>query len=97
MGGWPRLADGLGDIDRARMERLLQLSADSRRLPRQPAVDEVFTSAFLPFLDERRIGPGPTSTAPGDAIEEDASCGEGRIALAGSQSFTHSDKYGREP
>ena len=58
MGGWQRLADGVGDIDRARMERLLKLTADTRSLPRQPTVDEVFTTAFLPNSDDRRIAPG---------------------------------------
>lgn len=58
VGGPPALAAGLGDIDRDRMERLLALTAETRKLPRRPAVDQVFTSAFLPGLDERRIAPG---------------------------------------
>jgi NitT/TauT family transport system substrate-binding protein len=54
IGGREALAAGLGDIDKPRVERLLKLTAEARRLPRQPRVDEVFTSAFLPGLDERR-------------------------------------------
>lgn len=63
MGGWQRLADGVGDIDRTRMERLLKLTAGTRKLPRQPAVDEVFTTAFLPSSDDRRIAPARSTMA----------------------------------
>jgi NitT/TauT family transport system substrate-binding protein len=69
MGGWQRLADGVGNIDRARMERLLKLTADSRKLPRQPTVDEVFTTAFLPSSNDRRIAFAPP-TMPGHVPEQ---------------------------
>lgn len=58
IGGQSALAAGLGDIDQARMERLLALTAETRRLPRRPTVDQVFTSAFLPGIEERRIASG---------------------------------------
>lgn len=63
IGGRQVLAAGLGDIDRTRMQRLLKLTAETRKLPRQPSLDEVFTQVFLPGVEERRIGPYPMPKA----------------------------------
>lgn len=61
IGGGPALAAGLGGIDAARMERLLALTAETRKLPRRPALEEVFSGAFLPEIGERRITPDRSS------------------------------------
>lgn len=44
---------GIGAIDPARLGRSVALHAETKRLPRIPAVDELFTPAFLPPRGER--------------------------------------------
>jgi NitT/TauT family transport system substrate-binding protein len=39
---------GLGNIDPARLKRSIDILVDANALPRTPAVEEVFTGAFLP-------------------------------------------------
>lgn len=46
-------ANGLGDIDDARMEQAIALLVETYDLPRAPAPSEVFDRAFLPPLDAR--------------------------------------------
>lgn len=58
MGGKATLASGVGDIDKARMEALLKLTTQTRTLTRQPAVDEVFSSSFLPDIEDRKLAVG---------------------------------------
>lgn len=86
IGGGQALAAGLGDIDRARLERLLELTAQTRKLPRRPAADEVFTPAFLPGLDARRIAPNSPPATAGR-----------KSATASPQPITHTDNFEREP
>lgn len=64
MGGKETLANGIGDIDAARMEALLKLTAETRKLSRQPAVGEVFNAAFLPGVDDRKVAVGGGSCKP---------------------------------
>lgn len=97
IGGMPVLATGLGDIDRARLERLLTLTAETRELPRRPAVDEVFTPAYLPGLGERRIVPDTTLMPDSRAIESGTSGTRARPASAGSPSITQTNNVEREP
>ncbi len=44
---------GIGDVDLKRLERSIQLLANSKKLARVPAVSEIFTSKMLPPLAER--------------------------------------------
>lgn len=55
MGGKATLASGVGDIDKARLEAVVKLTAELRKLPRQPTVDETFTSKFLPPVEQRKV------------------------------------------
>ena len=55
MGGKETIGTGVGDIDKVRMDALLKLTAETRKLPRQPAVDEVFSAAFLPDAAARKV------------------------------------------
>ena len=48
------LRDGIGDIDPARMQASIELTAQARHLPSQPAVERVFRRDLLPPLAERR-------------------------------------------
>lgn len=48
------LRDGIGDIDPARMQASIELTARARRLPLQPGVEQVFRRDLLPPLAERR-------------------------------------------
>jgi NitT/TauT family transport system substrate-binding protein len=43
---------GLGNADMARLKRSIDILVDANALPRTPAVEEVFTPAFLPPLDD---------------------------------------------
>ena len=54
MGGAALLARGVGDVDPQRVQAALELTARTRHLPRQPAVDEVFDRSFLPPLEQRK-------------------------------------------
>lgn len=65
MGGAEKLAAGLGEFDRARVEALLKLTAETRKLPRQPTVDEVISAGFLPDADARKL---VIETAPCKAL-----------------------------
>lgn len=46
---------GFGAIDVARLERSIALMAETKKLPRLPSVNEIFTSEFLPPLIERVV------------------------------------------
>ncbi len=43
---------GLGNIDPVRLERAIAILVDAENLPRTPTVDEIFTPAFLPPIDQ---------------------------------------------
>jgi NitT/TauT family transport system substrate-binding protein len=43
---------GLGNVDPARLKTSIDILVDANGLPRTPAVDEIFTPAFLPPADE---------------------------------------------
>jgi NitT/TauT family transport system substrate-binding protein len=47
--------NGFGDIDRDRLQSVITLITKAYNLPRQPSVDEVFDSSFLPPKNERMI------------------------------------------
>jgi len=50
----PELATlGLGDIDDARMKKAIDILVDANKLPRTPAVSEIFTREFLPPKADR--------------------------------------------
>lgn len=52
--GDPAIAKhGLGDVDAARFKKAIDIVVKARKLPRTPAVSEVFTDAFLPPMDAR--------------------------------------------
>jgi NitT/TauT family transport system substrate-binding protein len=44
---------GLGDIDDARMKKAIDILVDANKLPRTPAISEIFTRDFLPPKAER--------------------------------------------
>lgn len=44
---------GLGDVDDARLKKSIELLVEADKLPRTPAISEVFDRSFLPPLDER--------------------------------------------
>ena len=44
---------GIGDLDGARFDRGIDLIATTKRLPHRPRVDDIFSRAFLPPLEER--------------------------------------------
>lgn len=64
MGGRALVAQGVGDIDRARMLAGLKLTAATRRLPREPSVEEVFDRSLLPPLELRRPCAAAEAPAP---------------------------------
>jgi len=43
---------GLGNVDTARLKRSIDILVNAEGLPRTPAIDEVWTSAFLPPVDD---------------------------------------------
>ena len=43
---------GLGNVDKARLKKSIDILVDAQKLPRTPTVDEVFTDKFLPPLSE---------------------------------------------
>jgi NitT/TauT family transport system substrate-binding protein len=43
---------GLGNIDKARLKKAIDILVDAQKLPRTPTVDEVFTDKFVPPLSE---------------------------------------------
>ncbi|MDW8360630.1 MAG: ABC transporter substrate-binding protein [Candidatus Caldarchaeum sp.] len=47
--------NGLGAVDKARLERTIRSVVEAFNLPRTPSVDEVFTDRFLPPKEERTI------------------------------------------
>ncbi|MEJ8472500.1 ABC transporter substrate-binding protein [Roseibium algae] len=52
--GHPELAKtGLGNVDPVRFKKAIDLVVEANDLPRTPAMDEIFTTAFLPPEDER--------------------------------------------
>jgi NitT/TauT family transport system substrate-binding protein len=46
---------GFGDIDEARMARAIEQLAAALDLPQQPAVEDIWTDAFLPPAEQRQI------------------------------------------
>jgi NitT/TauT family transport system substrate-binding protein len=44
---------GIGDMDDSRLERLIALTVEAKKLPRKPSVREVFDRSFLPPDAER--------------------------------------------
>lgn len=46
-------ATGIGDVVDERLRRAIDIVAEADKLPRKPALDEIFTRAFLPPLSER--------------------------------------------
>ena len=46
---------GMGDLDDARLARSIEIVAKGYALDRRPTPDEIFSRAFLPPLDERRV------------------------------------------
>lgn len=54
MGGAQKIAkQGVGDVDRARMLAGLKLTVTTRKLAREPAVEEVFSRDLLPLQEQR--------------------------------------------
>ena len=52
----PELAEfGLGAVDPARFQKSIDLVVEADGLPRTPTMDEIYTDAFLPPLDERIV------------------------------------------
>jgi len=47
--------NGLGSVDRSRLEETIKKVAEAFNLPKIPTIDEVFTDKFLPPLEERRL------------------------------------------
>jgi NitT/TauT family transport system substrate-binding protein len=43
---------GLGNIDMARLKRAIDILVEAENLPRTPTVEEIFTPAFLPPIDQ---------------------------------------------
>jgi NitT/TauT family transport system substrate-binding protein len=43
---------GLGNIDAARLKKGIDILVEANNLPRKPTVEEIFTSAFLPPVDD---------------------------------------------
>jgi NitT/TauT family transport system substrate-binding protein len=43
---------GLGSVDTARLKKAIDILVDANALPRTPAVEEIFTPAFLPPADD---------------------------------------------
>jgi NitT/TauT family transport system substrate-binding protein len=48
---------GLGDLDDTRLQAAIKTVADAYALPRTPALDEVFSRAFLPPKADRALPP----------------------------------------
>jgi NitT/TauT family transport system substrate-binding protein len=42
----------LGNVDTARLKKAIDILVDAGASPRTPAVEEIFTSAFLPRTDD---------------------------------------------
>ena len=50
----PELATlGLGDVDDARLKKSIDILVDANKLPRTPAISEIFTREFLPPKADR--------------------------------------------
>jgi NitT/TauT family transport system substrate-binding protein len=43
---------GLGNVDRARLEKSIKILVDAENLPRTPTVDEIYTDKFMPPVSE---------------------------------------------
>jgi len=39
---------GLGNVDKARLKKSIEILVDAQKLPRTPTVDEIYTDAFMP-------------------------------------------------
>jgi NitT/TauT family transport system substrate-binding protein len=47
--------NGLGSVDKARLEETIKMVAEAFNLPKTPTVEEVFTDRFLPALEDRKL------------------------------------------
>ena len=54
---------GLGNVDMARLKKSIDILVEANGLPRTPAVDEIFTPAFLPPATTCRRSCSDTRTA----------------------------------
>jgi NitT/TauT family transport system substrate-binding protein len=43
---------GLGNVDKARLEKSIKILVDAQKLPRTPSVDEIYTDKFMPPASE---------------------------------------------
>ena len=43
---------GLGNVDKARLKKSIEILVDAQKLPRTPTVDEIYTDAFMPPIAE---------------------------------------------
>jgi NitT/TauT family transport system substrate-binding protein len=43
---------GLGNVDKARLKRSIEILVDAQKLPRTPTVDEIYTDKFMPPVSE---------------------------------------------
>ena len=43
---------GLGNVDRARLKKSIEILVDAQKLPRTPTVDEIYTDKFMPPVAE---------------------------------------------
>lgn len=57
MGGVEMINRGVGDVERPRVLAALKLTAEARKLPRTPTVEEVFERGLLPPLEDRQPCP----------------------------------------
>jgi NitT/TauT family transport system substrate-binding protein len=46
---------GIGDVDEARFKKSIDIVTETYNSPRKPAVEEIFTRAYLPSKAERSI------------------------------------------
>jgi NitT/TauT family transport system substrate-binding protein len=49
------LKGGFGDVDKARLQRGIEIVAQGYKLPTVPKVDEVFNSSYLPAAKDRMV------------------------------------------
>jgi NitT/TauT family transport system substrate-binding protein len=49
------LKDGFGDVDKARLQRGIEIVAQGYKLPTIPKADEVFNSSYLPAAKDRMV------------------------------------------
>jgi NitT/TauT family transport system substrate-binding protein len=49
------LKDGFGDVDKARLQRGIEIVAQGYKLPTIPKADELFNSSYLPAAKDRMV------------------------------------------